>query len=101
MDPETDTPEAFQRFARAHGATGPGWTFLGGPKASVAAVLRKLGEWRDDPADHTTAFIAGNSRSRHWTRIRPDAGPQAVAEVLRGLDAERPPATATAPRVAE
>jgi cytochrome oxidase Cu insertion factor (SCO1/SenC/PrrC family) len=90
VDPEHDTPEAFRRFAKAHGAEGPGWTFLTGPKASMATVLGKLGEWVDDPSNHTTAFVAGNSVTRHWTTIRP-----AVAEILRGLAAERPaPASA-------
>jgi cytochrome oxidase Cu insertion factor (SCO1/SenC/PrrC family) len=90
VDPDHDTPEAFRRFAKVHGAEGPGWTFLTGPKAAMAAVLGKLGEWVEDPSDHTTAFIAGNARTRHWTKVRPDAPPQAVAEILRGLAAERP-----------
>jgi cytochrome oxidase Cu insertion factor (SCO1/SenC/PrrC family) len=100
VDPDHDTPEALRKFAKVHGAEGPGWTFLTGPKAAMAAVLGKLGEWVEDPSDHTTAFVAGSARSRHWTKVRPDAPPQAVAEILRGLAAERPgaPGTASASR---
>jgi len=98
VDPAHDTPEAFRRFAKLHGAQGPGWTFLTGPRAALATVLGKLGEWVDDPSDHTTAFIAGNARTRHWMKVRPDAPPQAVAEILRGLAAEQPGVTATAGR---
>ena len=97
VDPEHDTPEDLLRFAKVHGAEGEGWTFLTGPKASLATVLGKLGAWVEDPSDHTTAFVAGNVRTRHWTKVRPDAPPQAVAELLRGLAAEPAGATATAP----
>lgn len=90
VDPEHDTPEALRAFARRHGAEGPGWTFLTGPRASVAAVLGKLGTWVEDPSDHTTGLLAGNTRTHHWTKIRPDVSPAGVAEVLRGLAGERP-----------
>ncbi|MCM2334139.1 MAG: SCO family protein [Anaeromyxobacteraceae bacterium] len=99
VDPEHDTPEAFRRFAKVHGAEEPGWTYLTGSKAAMQAVLTRLGTWVDDPSDHTTAFVAGNARTRHWTKIRPDLPPVAVAELLRGLAEERPgarPAAAAA-----
>ncbi len=96
VDPDHDTPEAFRKFAKVHGAEEAGWTFLSGSRASLATVLKKLGEWVDDPSNHTTAFIAGSARSRHWTKVRPDAPPQAVAEILRGLAAEQPAAGAPA-----
>jgi protein SCO1 len=96
VDPDHDTPEAFRKFAKVHGAEGPGWTFLTGPRASLATVLGKLGGWVEDPSDHTTAFVAGNSRTRHWTKVRPDVPPQGVAQLLRDLAAEQPGAQATA-----
>ncbi|HET9554997.1 MAG TPA: SCO family protein [Anaeromyxobacteraceae bacterium] len=88
VDPDQDTPAALRAFAAKHQAEGPGWTYLTGAKADVAAVLTKLGSWSDDPSDHSTAFIVGNARTRHWSKVRPDAPPQAVAEILRGLAGE-------------
>jgi hypothetical protein len=60
-------------------------------------VVGKLGQWVDDPDDHTTAFIAGNVRTNHWTKIRPDAPPGAVAAHLRALLAENDGAQVAAP----
>lgn len=85
VDPDFDTPQEMQRFAEKQKAVHPGWTFLTGPKPSVQTVLKKLGEWVDSPGDHSTAFVAGNARTRHWTKIRPDAPPSAVALILRQL----------------
>lgn len=92
VDPDNDPPEALRAFASKHGATGPGWTFLTGSRADVASVLRKLGTWVESPDEHTTAFIAGNARSYHWTKVRPDAPAEGAAEILRGLADERPAA---------
>jgi cytochrome oxidase Cu insertion factor (SCO1/SenC/PrrC family) len=96
VDPEQDTPAALRAFAAKHGAEGAGWTYLTGARADVATVLGKLGSWSEDPSDHSTAFIVGNARTRHWTKVRPDAPPQAVAEILRGLAAEGTPRAAGA-----
>jgi protein SCO1/2 len=90
VDPDNDPPEAMRAFARKHGATGPGWTFLTGRRADVATVLKKLGTWVESPDDHTTAFIAGNASTRHWTKVRPDAPAEGAAEILRGLADEQP-----------
>lgn len=84
-DPDFDTPAELTRFARTQEAVYPNWKFLGGKKENVAVVLGKLGEWREDPTDHTTALIAANVRTGHWTRIRPDVPAAAIAETLRQL----------------
>ena len=91
IDPENDTPEELAKFAVKHGAAGPGWTFLTGAKADLQLVAGRFGGWPETPDQHTTAFVAGNVRTRHWTKVRPDAPPEAVAETLRGLADEGPP----------
>jgi len=91
VDPENDTPKALKAFAAKFGATGPGWTFLTGSRQDLKAVLGKLGTWTEDPGDHQTGFVAGNVRTHHWTKIRPDVVADGVAELLRGLVEEDRP----------
>ena len=85
IDPEFDTPHELARFAKEHRAESPGWLFLTGTKEHVKAVVSRLGQWGDDPGDHSTLFIAGNARERHWTKIRPDAPAEAFALQVRKL----------------
>jgi len=88
VDPEFDTPAELTRFATKMEAVYPNWAFLGGKKESVSFVLKRLGEWPDEPGNHTTAFMAGNVRTGHWTKIRPDMPAAAIADTLRRLVAE-------------
>jgi len=98
VDPDFDTPTELSRFAAKMEAVYPNWTFLAGKKENVSFVLKRLGEWPEEPGDHTTAFMAGNVRTGHWTKIRPDMPAAAIAETLRRLvaedqaDAQAPPA---------
>lgn len=85
VDPVFDTPPQLLAFARRHGAAHPGWTFLTGRKADVELVVKKLGQYVADVEGHSTWFIAGNEKKRHWTKIRPDTSPAAVAEMVRDL----------------
>jgi protein SCO1/2 len=88
VDPEFDTPAELTRFASKMEAVYPNWTFLGGKKENVSYVVKRLGEWPEEPGDHTTAFMAGNVRTGHWTKIRPDMPAAAIADTLRRLIAE-------------
>ena len=85
VDPAFDTPQQLKKFAHRHQAETEGWTFLTGSKEDVDQVLGRLGQTVGEIEDHTTLFIAGNVRSRHWTRLRPDAPAVAIAERLREL----------------
>ena len=85
IDPEYDTPQELAKFAAKHGAEHPEWLFLTGKKEDVKAVVARLGQWTDDPAEHSTLFIAGNARERHWTKIRMDAPVEAFALQVRKL----------------
>jgi protein SCO1/2 len=88
VDPDFDTPAELRYFARKMEAVYPNWTFLSGKKENVSAVAKRLGEWPEEPGDHTTAFLAGNVRTGHWTKIRPDMPAVAIAETLQRLIAE-------------
>jgi len=85
VDPEFDTPQELRRFIEKQQAGFTGWSWLTGKKADVDRVLAKLGEAVTDPGDHSTGFLAGNVRTGHWTKIRPDATPAVVAEQLQRL----------------
>jgi len=88
VDPVNDTPQAWRKFAEKNRAVHPEWLFLTGKKAEVDKVLAKLGELTPEPGNHTTAFLAGNAMTRHWTKIRPDAPAEAVVEHVRRLAGE-------------
>lgn len=88
VDPANDTPAAWRKFAEKNRAVHPEWIFLGGKKADVDRVLGKLGELTPEPGNHTTAFLAGNTMTRHWTKVRPDAPVEAVVEHVRRLAGE-------------
>ena len=85
VDPEYDTPQELRRFAATQDAAFTGWTWLTGKKADVDLVLARLGEVVEDPAGHSTGFLAANVRTGHWTKVRPDVPANVVAERVREL----------------
>jgi cytochrome oxidase Cu insertion factor (SCO1/SenC/PrrC family) len=85
VDPGNDTPQAMKAFAERNKAVHKEWIFLTGKKADVEKVLHKLGEFSETVEGHSTAFLAGNTITHRWTKIRPDAPPVAVAEHIRRL----------------
>jgi cytochrome oxidase Cu insertion factor (SCO1/SenC/PrrC family) len=104
IDPEFDTPQELVSFAKKHRAEHPEWLFLTGKKADVKTVVSRLGQWTEAVAEHSTLFIAGNARERHWTKIRLDTGTEAFAlqvKKLLGDDGALLPAGAPAATAAQ
>jgi protein SCO1 len=93
VDPEHDTPADLAKFAKKMDARHPEWIFLTGTKANMDLVLKKLGSYTDDPTDHQTGLIIGNTRTDHWRKVRPDTPPGVIAAELRSLLAEPVAAT--------
>lgn len=85
VDPARDTPEALKAFAARHAADEPGWRFLVADEAVLKRLLQRLGQWADNPDDHTTLLIAGNAQAARWTKLRPDAPPEKIAAELQRL----------------
>jgi hypothetical protein len=60
--------------------------------------VSRLGQWTEEVGEHSTLFIAGNARARHWTKIRPDTATEAFAlqigKLLGGGDPLLPAAAA-------
>jgi cytochrome oxidase Cu insertion factor (SCO1/SenC/PrrC family) len=97
IDPEFDTARELAEFAKKQRAEHPEWLFLTGKKDDVKAVVSRLGQWTEAVEEHSTLFIAGNARSRHWTKIRIDVSTEAFAMQLRKLVGEDPLLPANAP----
>lgn len=84
VDPKRDNPRVLKQFAIKQNADVPGWRFLVGEEPTIAAVLGRLGQWTDDPANHNTLLLAGNADKAHWLKLRPDSPPERIAaELLR------------------
>lgn len=85
IDPEHDGPAQLRAFAEKQGAAVPGWIFLTGRKADVDGIVKRLGQYVEAPEDHSTVFIAGSARTRHWMLLRPDSPPSLIAAQVRRL----------------
>lgn len=84
-DPGRDSPQALQAFAAKNDALDANWTFLTGDRKNVDLVLARLGQLSESAEGHSTLLIAGDVAARRWTKIRPDASPELVAERLKRL----------------
>lgn len=84
-DPTNDTPQVLKAFAQKQGVDGPNWLFLTGDKAQMDLVLMRLGHLIPSPEQHSTQLIAGDVANKRWSKIRPDAPAQAIAQRLQLL----------------
>ena len=90
VDPERDTPEAMKQFAEKQGLDESRWLFLTGKKENVEFLIKRLGQYTPDIESHTTLMLAGNDRTRHWTRVLPMVPPDGIAQQMRALVEETP-----------
>jgi cytochrome oxidase Cu insertion factor (SCO1/SenC/PrrC family) len=88
VDPSHDGPAQLRAFAEKQGSAVPGWVYLAGKKEHVDLVVKRLGQYVDAPENHATVFIAGNARTGHWLRIRPDSPAAAIAAQVESLRSE-------------
>ena len=90
VDPDRDTPEAMKKFAERQGVDESRWIFLTGDKQNLETIVRKLGQYTPDVEAHTTLMLAGNTITRHWTRVMPMLTPPDIAKQMRALVEETP-----------
>ena len=90
VDPERDTPEAMKLFAERQGVDESRWIFLTGDSQNINTIIRKLGQWKPDIESHTTLMLAGNTITKHWTRVLPMVPPEGIAQQMRSLVEETP-----------
>lgn len=67
VDPLHDTPEQLKKYAERFKAK-PGWYFMTGPKENVDLVLHKIGQFVEDPNDHSAVVIVGNEPTGLWKK---------------------------------
>ncbi len=100
IDPLTDTPQRLKAWgAKFH--AGPGWSLLTGRKEDVDRLLKTLGVFTADRADHAPIALLGDDATGRWTRAYGLDPPAKMIKLLDGLaapasDERRQPATAPA-----
>ena len=90
VDPDRDTPEAMKAFAEKQGVDESRWIFLTGDKENLEFLVKRLGQYTPDIESHTTLMLAGNTITRHWTRVLPMVPPDGIAQQMRALVEETP-----------
>jgi cytochrome oxidase Cu insertion factor (SCO1/SenC/PrrC family) len=90
VDPDRDTPQAMKAFADKQGVDQRRWLFLTGSKENIDFIVKRLGQYTRDVESHSTLMLAGNDKTRHWTRVMPMVPPYGVAEQLRALVEDSP-----------
>lgn len=84
-DPLRDTPAVLKAYTLKQGVDDPNWLFLTGDKAQMDLVLGRIGQIIPSPEQHSTQLIVGDVANKRWSKIRPDAPPNAIAERLKLL----------------
>ena len=90
VDPERDTPKAMKGFVEKQKLDESRWIFLTGDKQNLDTIIMKLGQFTPDIEAHTTLMLAGNTLTRHWTRVVPMTPPAGIAQQMRALVEETP-----------
>jgi protein SCO1 len=65
IDPENDTPEVLNAYAKTHKAR-PGWTFATGKREDIDAIRRKLGLYDTTDFQHLGLLTFGNEPEGKW-----------------------------------
>jgi cytochrome oxidase Cu insertion factor (SCO1/SenC/PrrC family) len=81
VDPETDTPEEWKKYAEKFKVK-PGWYFLTGKKENINAVLTKLGGYVEDKLKHSALVLIGNLETGEWMKIFAMAKPSEIADAV-------------------
>jgi protein SCO1 len=68
VDPVNDTPERLAAWAAKFGAQS-NWTLVTGTKQDVDGLLKGLGVFSSDKANHSPLILLGNDRALTWRRI--------------------------------
>jgi cytochrome oxidase Cu insertion factor (SCO1/SenC/PrrC family) len=87
VDPKNDTVEAVKKYQEDHGVEG-GWIFLTGKKSNLDHITQKLGQYQQKKETHSTLFLVGNVKTKHWAKVQPIYPSAGIAQKLKELAAE-------------
>jgi cytochrome oxidase Cu insertion factor (SCO1/SenC/PrrC family)/cytochrome c2 len=87
VDPERDTPERLNEYAKAFGA-GPGWLFVTGDPADIRAINYKLGERSTKLSEHRNEVVLGNEPEHQWQRDNVFGDIDRLATTIQRMDAK-------------
>jgi len=85
VDPEHDTPERLNEYAKAFGA-GPGWSFVTGKPEDIRAINYKLGERSTSLSEHRNEMVLGNEPSGQWQRDNVFGDLDRLVITIQGMD---------------
>ncbi|MGJ0483558.1 MAG: SCO family protein [Methylomicrobium sp.] len=84
INPATDTPERLKAYAERFHAK-PEWIWLTGEKPQVVALLKGLGVYNADIANHASIILVGDPNRGEWTRFNGFSSPDAIAARINEL----------------
>jgi protein SCO1/2 len=96
VDPTMDTPPALKEYAKKLHAA-PGRLFLTGKKENVDWALYKLGQYVEQPEQHTNVFIIGNERTGLWKKAFGLAPADELLKIVESVINDKPAAATTSP----
>ena len=85
VDPEHDTPERLNEYAKAFGA-GPGWSFVTGKPEDVRAINYTLGERSRSLSEHRNEIVLGNEPDGQWQRDNVFSDLDRLVITIQGMD---------------
>lgn len=90
LDPVRDTPERLKAWGAKFKA-GPHWSLVTGAQQDQEAVLKGLGAYVADFAQHPPMLLVGDGRTGHWVRVNGFPDPQKVVALVEEMLSSRAP----------
>lgn len=88
VDPLRDTPQRLASYAQKMKAA-DGWYWLTGPKLDVDDVLKSLGVYTPNFADHPSVVLVGDAGADDWSRFVGFPGATQIVSRINELTAAR------------
>ncbi len=89
IDPARDTPERLKAHAAKFKAR-PGWTWVTGETEAINKVLKGLGAYTANFAEHAPMMLVGDGRTGRWARVNGFPDPARLLAAIDALEAARP-----------
>jgi protein SCO1/2 len=89
IDPARDTPERLKAHAARFKAR-QGWTWVTGEAGAVNALLKGLGAYTANFAEHAPMMLVGDGRTGRWARFNGFPDPARLLAAIDALEAARP-----------